>query len=47
MMAIGSGGQFIHVVLALRLAVAITHTREQRSSAFEFMQSIVLPAIGP
>lgn len=46
-MAIGSGGQFLYLVPDLRLVVAITHTREQRSADFGFVRTIVLPAIRP
>ena len=46
-MAIGSGGQFLYLVPDLRLVVAITHTREQRSADFGFMRTLVLPAIHP
>ena len=47
MMAIGSGGQFLYLVPDLRLVVAITHTREQRSADLGFMRTVVLPAIRP
>lgn len=46
-MAIGYGGQLLYLVPALRLVIAITHTRDQRSADMEFMRSIVLPAIQP
>jgi CubicO group peptidase (beta-lactamase class C family) len=46
-MAMGYGGQFIYLVPALRLAIAITHTRDQRSADMAFMRSVVLPAIQP
>lgn len=46
-MAIGSGGQFLYLVPDLRLAIAITHTREQRSADLGFVRTIVLPAIRP
>ena len=47
MMAIGSGGQFLYLVPDLRLVVAITHTREQRSADLGFMRTVVLPAVRP
>ncbi len=46
-MAMGYGGQFIYLVPALRLAIAIAHTRDQRSADMAFLRSIVLPAIEP